>query len=651
MEIEAKFSVPDRPTFQRLLEAESLGGLTLGEGSVAEVQDRYLDTAAGALRAQGYACRLRQESGRILGTLKGLGEAAGAVHRREEIEVKLPRPLPPAEWPPGPARELALGLAGAQPLLPLLAISQTRHSRPILAGGNSLATLLLDDVRVSHDNTSLASYLELEAELLPGRPEEELEKLAAAIVQDWALVPQTQSKFERAMMLLQTLPPGGMRGAWFLTVEERAVVDAVADQAEVVARRARVLQAWDDGLSRPDIAAHARLSLRRVRYWLSAFRQRRLDIFPARALAKAAEGGSLQPQPAAAVDTVLPRAKETPGLDRGDSMGQAAVKILDFHFQRMLRHEAGTRLGEDVEALHDMRVSTRRMRAALRVFEAAVGPEAHAFLRKGMRRTGRALGPVRDLDVFRQTTWTYRESLPEEQRGGLEEFLQVLEARREEARARMTAFLDGPKYARFKAGMDRFLTGDGWQGAPASRECVADVVPGAVEERLSAVLAFDQEVAVPDPPPERLHALRIACKRLRYTLEFFQEVLGPQTRSLIKEVVSLQDHLGLVQDAVVAGDILREYLATGTWGADVFAPLPSSQPPAAPGVEAYLASNLAEFRHMVDTFAPTWQRIAGPEFRLRVAGLLAPLHESGTDSAQERVQATLVAQPASLEAS
>ncbi len=304
------------------------------------------------------------------------------------------------------------------------------------------------------------------------------------------------------MMLLQTLPPGGMRGAWFLTVEERAVVDAVADQAEVVARRARVLQAWDDGLSRPDIAAHARLSLRRVRYWLSAFRQRRLDIFPARALAKAAEGGSLQPQPAAAVDTVLPRAKETPGLDRGDSMGQAAVKILDFHFQRMLRHEAGTRLGEDVEALHDMRVSTRRMRAALRVFEAAVGPEAHAFLRKGMRRTGRALGPVRDLDVFRQTTWTYRESLPEEQRGGLEEFLQILEARREEARARMTAFLDGRKYARFKAGMDRFLTGDGWQGAPASRECVADVVPGAVEERLSAVLAFDQEVAVPDPPPE-----------------------------------------------------------------------------------------------------------------------------------------------------
>ncbi len=170
MEIEAKFSVPDRPTFQRLLEAESLGGLTLGEGSVAEVQDRYLDTAAGALRAQGYACRLRQDNGRILGTLKGLGEAAGAVHRREEIEVKLPRPLPPAEWPPGPARELAVGLAGAQPLLPLLTISQTRHSRPILAGGKPLATLLLDDVRVSHDNTSLASYLELEAELLPGRP-------------------------------------------------------------------------------------------------------------------------------------------------------------------------------------------------------------------------------------------------------------------------------------------------------------------------------------------------------------------------------------------------------------------------------------------------------------------------------------------------
>jgi CHAD domain-containing protein len=625
LEIEAKFSVPDRPTFQRLLEAQSLGGLTLGEGSVAQLQDRYLDTAEGALRAQGYACRLRQEDGRTLGSLKGLGQAAGAVHRREELEVELPRPLQPAEWPPGPARELALHLSGARPLLPLLVISQTRHSRPILAPDSSLATLTLDDVRVFHNEGLLASFLEVEAELLPGQDEEELERLAAAIQEDWALAPQPRSKFERAMLLLQALPPGEIGSQRCLTAEERAVVDRVAEQAELVARRARVLQAWDDGLSRPEIAAHARLSPRRVRHWLSAFRRVRLGVFPPRALQEAMEPGSRRYRAAVPGVKALPGLKQKPGLLRGDTMGQAVVKVLAFHYRRMLSHEPGTRLGKDVEALHDMRVATRRMRAALRVFRASLDPEAHASLRKGMRRTGWTLGPVRDLDVFRQKTRIYRESLPDEQQGGLDEFLQVLEARREAARERMIAYLNGRQYARFKTDMDRFFAGDGSPGGPASGDRVLDVAPTAIRERLADVLAFNQEVSLPDPPPERLHALRIACKRLRYTLEFFEEVLGPQTRALIVEIVALQDHLGIVQDAVVAGHILRDYLVAGTWGTEPLVPLPPSQVPMAPGVEAYLAANTAEFRTMVATLTPAWQRIASPAFRRRVASALAAL--------------------------
>jgi CHAD domain-containing protein len=418
------------------------------------------------------------------------------------------------------------------------------------------------------------------------------------------------------MLLLQAVPPGDVSSGRFLAPQERALVDRLAEQAEIVARRARLLQAWDDGLSRPEIAAHARLCPRRVRYWLSAFRQVRLGIFPPRALQEAMEPSA---------GKALPGLRQKPGLVRGDTMGQAAVKVLSFHYRRMLRHEAGTRLGEDIEELHDMRVATRRMRAALRVFEAAVGPKAHATLRRGLRRTGGALGPVRDLDVFRERTWTYSESLPEEQRGGLDEFLQILEDRREAARADMIAYLDSRKYARFKADMDRFLAGGGKQGVPASSDSVMDVAPAAVRERLADVLAFDQDVTLPNPPPERLHALRIACKRLRYTLEFFEEVLGPQTRALIAEVVALQDHLGIVQDTVVAGHILHDYLVSGTWGTEPVVPLPAGRAPFAPGVEAYLASNVAEFRHMVATLAPAWQRVAGPEFGRLVASALAAL--------------------------
>ena len=59
------------------------------------------------------------------------------------------------------------------------------------------------------------------------------------------------------------------------------------------------------------------------------------------------------------------------GVQADDSLPEAARKVLIFHFIRMRAKEKGTRDGSDVEDLHQMRVSTRRMRAAWRVFDDA----------------------------------------------------------------------------------------------------------------------------------------------------------------------------------------------------------------------------------------------------------------------------------------
>ena len=90
--------------------------------------------------------------------------------------------------------------------------------------------------------------------------------------------------------------------------------------------------------------------------------------------------------------------KKRPGILPADTMAEAAVKTLRFHLARMLEHEAGTRLGEDSEELHVMRVSSRRMRMALRVFDEYLDRQAMRPVLKGLRRTGRTLGAVRDLD-------------------------------------------------------------------------------------------------------------------------------------------------------------------------------------------------------------------------------------------------------------
>ena len=104
---------------------------------------------------------------------------------------------------------------------------------------------------------------------------------------------------------------------------------------------------------------------------------------------------------------------KAPGVLPDDPMSEAGRKVLRFHFERMLAHEPGTRLGEDIEELHDMRVATRRMRSAFGVFSPYFDPDALQPFFKGLRRTGRALGGVRDLDVFMEKAQRYRNMLPE----------------------------------------------------------------------------------------------------------------------------------------------------------------------------------------------------------------------------------------------
>jgi CHAD domain-containing protein len=571
LEVEAKFSVPDEQTFQQLLDTTSLAGFRLEDPSETDLYDRYLDTASGAFRAAGHACRLRQWDGQYLVTLKGLGSTSGAVHRREEHEVALDSPGPPQNWPVSSARDLALHLAAGEPLLPLFEIKQARHSRHLRDGPRAIAELNLDRVRLPRGNAVAAAYLELEAELLPEGNEQDLQQLILELQDRWGLVPEPRSKFERGLALLGLPPPS------------------------------------------PEEAGTGRVTV------LSSEEQ-----------PPAASAPELTPLPAVEL-------LSAPGIQPDDPMSEAGRKTFRFHYRRMLYNEPGTRLGEDIEALHDMRVATRRMRAAFRVFGEYYQPKAVSPYLKGLKRTGRALGPVRDLDVFREKVRTYLSTLPESHQGSLDGFLAALETRREAARQRLLAYLDSDKYARFRERFGQFVETEGMgsriftlDGGEPHPYRVRHIAPVAVYERLAAVRAYDEWVRparpdMPGPPLERLHALRIACKGLRYTLEFFREVLGPDSKAVIKEIVKMQDHLGNLQDAVVASGILRNYTQSGTWGHDEGIQALPAAVEDAPGVEAYLAVQQAEVHYLVDTFPQGWERIRGTQFSQMVAKVVAVL--------------------------
>jgi inorganic triphosphatase YgiF len=204
MEIEAKFALPDRDVFQRLQTIDRLADFVLSAGQIKQVRDTYLDTAGRRILRAGYACRRREESEGILITLKGLGGAQGAVHRREELEVLMPSDLALAEWPPSPVRERVLQLIGPAPLLPLFELQQARTVRLVTLGERRVAELSLDDVHVMAGNREQV-YLEMEVELRPQGTEDDLSAIVACLRDEWQLKPEPLSKFERALAFLGTL--------------------------------------------------------------------------------------------------------------------------------------------------------------------------------------------------------------------------------------------------------------------------------------------------------------------------------------------------------------------------------------------------------------------------------------------------------------
>lgn len=330
------------------------------------------------------------------------------------------------------------------------------------------------------------------------------------------------------------------------------------------------------------------------------------------------------------IETLKPPLPSKPGLDIDDSMAEAARKIFLFHFGRMIHHEPGTRLGEDIESLHDMRVATRRMRAAMNIFETYLDPNVMAPFLKGMKQTRRALGAVRDLDVFWEKTESYFQTIPTNRQTELDLLRNIWQSERESARKNMLCYLNSKKYSKFKKSFGAFLKKPCagalpvWKAPHQPRpHRLHHVIPFVIYERLADVRAYDEWVTEPDAPIERLHQLRIACKGLRYTLEYFQEVLDPVAKELITEIKMLQDHLGDLQDAEVASDILLNILKYGSWKQEKkFVTLPKRT---TYGITAYMATRQRELNDLVETFPKTWNRLKDCGFDEKVSKLILKL--------------------------
>lgn len=566
VEVELKYSVTDPAALERRLERDWLGGLAAGPWRTVQMIDRHLDTADGAVRRAGFAARLRRTGDVTVISLKGaaVNGSGGALHRRPEIEGPASEALDPTAWPASEARERLIALTGARPLEVRFTLRQTRRERD-LRGADGWAVLSLDAVGVEAAGQSLGDLRILEVES-KGGSEAILAGVARELAAEPALAPETRTKAALADELL-----------------------ARAGLAEAPNPAARI---------GPRGARRARRAQRAA---------------PAEPASPPERGAPSEPGPEPGARGVARGGRpplevgRTPGVLADDPLAEAGRKVLRFHFARLLAREGGTREGRNPEELHQMRVATRRMRAAWGVFGDAYRARPRRRYVAELRGIAGRLGDVRDLDVLLEGLDRYAAELGGEEQEALAPLRAAWVAERDGARRELLAAFDAPGYRRFLADYLAFVEtpGDAARPVPAHAPTrVRETAGSRAWLAYEALRAYDATLRWADLAT--LHAARIAAKRLRYTLEAFRETLGPETGALIARVVALQDQLGALHDADVAGALAREFLTRHA------ARLPTASIEA---VGRYLASREREVARLRRGLPSAWRPLVGASFR------------------------------------
>lgn len=228
----------------------------------------------------------------------------------------------------------------------------------------------------------------------------------------------------------------------------------------------------------------------------------------------------------------------------------ALLVLLRQRLQTLIEAMPAAQAG-DVRSVHQARVATRRLRAALPVLRKSLDADAIDRAQSRVRRMTRALGPVRELDVSLQELEEFANRGVATGRA-ISKVRQAITQQRLARRRDMLAAITPGKVERLRRELSSVGSGPPVGGRPgAIRDAVRRVEARALRLRHAIENAGSLYVAT------RLHAVRIAAKKLRYAMEIERELKRSRVTARIRQLKSLQDLLGRMHDLHMLAESTR----------------------------------------------------------------------------------------------
>jgi CHAD domain-containing protein len=323
--------------------------------------------------------------------------------------------------------------------------------------------------------------------------------------------------------------------------------------------------------------------------------------------------------------------------DQAVSTCPYGLKYIRQSWQALVRESEGVSTGDDPEHVHRMRVASRRLRAALPVFKPCFPRKKFRKWQKEIKAITTLLGEARDLDVQIAFVEEYLRGhgydCPEDGRLAASpetcprDILALLRDLRQRRKIVQPAVETVALLLREGGELHEF----GMVLASPRQETRGWEKPGTlsrkaqkiISSRATALLAFGP--AVHDPEAViRHHEMRIAAKRLRYTLEIFNRLSGGALKAAIRRIRALQDVLGQMHDCDVWIEFLPAFLHDPGPGL--------LQEPGTPGknhaaIPALLEDRNRERARLYRVFVKMWDRMKGDLFFETLDELVCQLPE------------------------
>lgn len=233
------------------------------------------------------------------------------------------------------------------------------------------------------------------------------------------------------------------------------------------------------------------------------------------------------------------------------------ARVLLRHLASMVQEMDGVRDAVDIEYIHRMRVASRRLRNAFALSAGFLPGDRAAIWLKQIRKVTRALGAARDTDVQLDMLHSFLQELKDPRHApGIQRLALRLSQIRRQEQTTVLKTLAGLEKSGVVADMQKVLTR--LQTTPEDEpfsHFLYHHAHDAILSRLENVFSFEQYIHQPERVAE-LHAMRIATKWLRYTLETFAPLYPTKLELEITTARKVQEMLGFIHDC----DVWQEYL-------------------------------------------------------------------------------------------